>query len=102
VDTTQYVVILGLGIELFNLVLLLLLVRLFWNNYRRLRSPFTRGLLLFAIAFVMKSAITIVFIGAAYTMQDTLDQVPAGAVIPLAFNIFESAALIILLKVTNE
>lgn len=101
-DTTQLVIIFAMGIELFNLALLFLLVRLFWNNYRRLRSPFTKGLLLFAIAFVMKSITSLAFMGAAFTMQPTLEQVPAGAVIPLAFNIFESIALIILLKVTNE
>lgn len=103
-ELSEIIWLVSIVIEVVNLVLLLVLTRLFWNNYRRLRSPFTKGLLLFSSAFFLKSFITIFYLGAVrYVLQDlNITEVSPPLIIPLAFNIFESIALIALLSVTRE
>lgn len=95
------VVLIPLGIELVNLVLLLVLMHIFWVNYRRLRSAFTRGLLLFVIAFFLKSLLTIGYFGAILYNISTSEH-PPGGFLPFAFNVFESIALLVFIKVTRE
>lgn len=91
-----------LVIEAVDLILILVLMHSFWINYRRLRSSFTRGLLLFVIAFFLKSILSlgylIYFINNAGPEEHGL---PIG-IVPFAFNIFETIALIVLIRVTRE
>lgn len=103
-ELSEIIWLVSIAIELVNLLLLLVLTRLFWNNYRRLRSPFTKGLLLFSSAFFLKSLITIGYLGAVrYVIRDlNITQVSPPLIVPLAFNIFECIALVALLSVTRE
>jgi hypothetical protein len=90
-----------LGIELVNLVLLLVLMHTFWVNYRRLRSAFTRGLLLFVIAFFLKSILNIVYFGFILYNATPGEHAPVGF-LPFAFNLFETFAIVVLIRVTRE
>ena len=90
-----------LSIEMVNLVLLLVLMHTFWVNYRRLRSSFTRGLLLFVIAFFLKSILTIGYLGVIF-YNIAPDEHALGGFLPFVFNIFETVALVILIRVTRE
>jgi hypothetical protein len=94
------VVLIPLGIELVNLALLLVLMRIFWVNYRRLRSAFTRGLLLFVIAFFLKSLLTVGYFG--FFLYNYGPSEHGSGILPFAFNVFESIALLLIIKVTRE
>ncbi len=90
-----------LGIEIVNLCLLLVLMHTFWTNYRRLRSPFTRGLLLFVIAFFLQSLLSIgYFTFIIFNLTPGDNNFPG--LLPFAFNIFETFALVVLIRVTKE
>ncbi|WP_019178542.1 hypothetical protein [Methanomassiliicoccus luminyensis] len=101
-DLETLEILLMLSIEVVNIALLLVLMHTFWTNYRQLRSPFTRGLLLFVTAFLLKSILYLGFFASlAY------DQIYGGRPLPdddvfFIFNIFETIALIILIRVTRE
>ena len=90
-----------LSIEIVNLVLLLVLMHAFWINYRRLKSSFTRGLLLFSIAFFLKSILSIGYFGFILYNIAPDDHFPERF-LPFVFNIFETIALIVLIRVTRE
>jgi hypothetical protein len=94
-------VLVPLSIEMVNLVLLLVLMHTFWVNYRRLRSSFTRGLLLFVIAFFLKSILSIGYLGFILYNFTPNDHFPGGF-LPFVFNIFETVALVVLIRVTRE
>jgi hypothetical protein len=94
-------VLVPLGIEVVNLALLLVLIHTFWVNYRRLRSGFTRGLLLFVIAFFLKSILTIGYYGFIFYNVAPNEHVPVG-ILPFVFNAFETIALVLLIRVTRE
>jgi hypothetical protein len=94
--------LIALGIEMFNIILLLVLMQIFWSNYRRLKSPFTQGLLLFVIAFFLKSVVSLGYLGfIIITNEPDESSLPVG-ILPFVFNIFESIALIMLIRVTRE
>ncbi len=97
----QTPVIIPLSIEIVNLVLLLILMHAFWVNYRRLRSSFTRGLLLFVIAFFLKSILSIGYYGFILYYISSDVNFP-GVILLSLFNIFETFALVVLLHVTRE
>jgi hypothetical protein len=94
-------VLVPLSIEMVNLVLLLVLMHTFWVNYRRLRSSFTRGLLLFVIAFFLKSILSIGYLG-FILINIAPDEHFPGGFLPFVFNIFETVALVVLIRVTRE
>ena len=94
--------LMALGIELFNIILLLVLMHIFWSNYRRLKSPFTQGLLLFVIAFFLKIVVSLGYLGYIIYINEPIESSLPVGILPFAFNIFESVALIILIRVTRE
>lgn len=94
-------ILVPIGIELVNLGLLFVLMHIFWKNYRRLKSSFTRGLLLFSIAFFLKSIMNTGYI-LIIAFNVISDEHMVGGILPFGFNVFESIALIMLIRVTNE
>lgn len=94
-------ILIPLGINILNIVLLLVLMHAFWTNYRRLRSSFTRGLLLFVIAFFLQSILSLAYF-VLITIHLGLEEGLLHNVLPAMFNLFETAALVILIRVTRE
>lgn len=98
-DTLALIV--PLVIDIVNLGLLLVLMHTFWTNYRRLRSAFTRGLLLFVIAFFLQSILSLAYF-VLVTTNLAVGESSLHEILPSVFNIFETVALVILIQVTRE
>lgn len=84
---------LGLTIvSTINIALLVILIVTYVNIYIKTRSPFTIGLIIFAIAFLMKDLASSPFIAGLFSFR-------AYGLGPFAFlpGIFELAALVVLL-----
>ena len=46
------------AISILNIILVILLLALFIDNYRRVRAPFTLGLILFALVFLVNTLLS--------------------------------------------
>ncbi len=91
-----------LCIEIANLGLLLVLMHTFWINYRRLKSPFTKGLILFVIAFFFKSILSLGYFTFIIFNVAPGEHAFPGGILPFVFDIFETVAIVFLLMVTRE
>jgi len=105
-ELSDVIIVGAIVIEIVNTILLLLLTKVFWDNYRELRSPFTKGLLLFSSALILKSIFTLVYYLTYYIVlrsfiQDQFNISPVG-IAPFVINLFECFALIMLLRVTRK
>jgi hypothetical protein len=89
-----------LAIEAINVVLLLGLLHVYIGSYRRVKSQFTKGLIFFSFAFLVKS---IALLGSYALIINFIDTIPDSRGVPLILllvNIIECAGLVILLKIS--
>lgn len=91
-----------MGIELFNIVLLLLLLYVYVNAYRKVKSEFTMGLIFFISAFLVKSIVLLLTLRAIFRILDTVADVRGAPMFLLMVNLVECAGLVILLKISWE
>lgn len=103
-STLELIIIVSLVAELGNLVLLTLLVRIYWQNYKEIHSKFAVGLMFFASAFLLKSILTIatLFVFAILSTSHIDFEANLGIIAPLPLAIIEFIALAFLYKVTRE
>ncbi|MGQ0535806.1 MAG: hypothetical protein ACT4PT_07020 [Methanobacteriota archaeon] len=85
----------NIGLAVLNAVLSVLLGWVYWRNHREIRSPFTRGLLAFAVFLVVHNVIIIYHYA---TMMTTFAGV--GETFLLVESVLQSAALIALVQAT--
>ena len=100
---TRLVVGLVFGIEIANIIMLILLLWVFWSGYKRVKSRFTLGLMLFTVAFLLKSIIYLLSI--MFILRRTTDLPTHGPGAPftlLMISMIECIALVILLRITWE
>ena len=89
-----------LAIEVINIVLLLGLLYIYVNSYRKVKSEFTMGLIFFISAFLIKS---VVLLGTMRIIFHFLDEVSDSRGAPMFLimvNIIECAGLVILLRIS--
>ena len=103
-STLELIIIVSLLAEFGNLVLLTLLLRIYWDNYKALSSKFAFGLMFFASAFLLKSLLTVAALFAFALLSRPPFDVDAnlGLIAPLPLTMIEFAALAFLYKVTRE
>jgi hypothetical protein len=103
-STLELIIIISLVAELGNLALLTLLVRIYWDNYKAIRSKFAVGLMFFASAFLLKSILTVAALFAFTFLSVSHADLEAnlGLIAPLPLAIIEFIALAFLYKVTRE
>lgn len=94
-NTFQPILYLDILVSIGNVILLLLLLYVYWGNYRKIKSSFTLGLIMFAGLLLLQNILfsSFLLLGPVFRANDL------G--IPIFFlNITEFLALFILLIVT--
>lgn len=79
-----------------NIILLFLLLLVYFSNYRKLKSSFSLGLVLFTILLILQNAIFMFFLLLAEGFRG-----PGMGVPVLSINLIQLSALLVLLKITN-
>jgi hypothetical protein len=85
---------------LANTVLILILVVLYSSSFRKIRSPFTLGLILFAVFFLLQNLAIIIFWFQLYQLGPTAAIVNSASPYMTVINLVETIALISLVRVT--
>jgi hypothetical protein len=86
---------------LANTVLIIILVSLYSSSFRKIRSPFTMGLILFAVFFLLQNVAIIVFWFQLYQLAPTsVAIVNSASPYMTVINLVETIALISLVRVT--
>jgi len=86
---------------LANTVLILILVSLYSSSFRKIRSPFTMGLILFAVFFLLQNLAIIIFWFQLYQLAPTaVGIVNSASPYMTIINLVETIALISLVRVT--
>jgi hypothetical protein len=84
-----------------NVVIVLALIALYFQTWRRMRSSLTFGLMLFSMFFLVQNTVIIVFWLVLYTLVPAAqDTVVAAAPYLTAINALEAVGLANLLRVT--
>lgn len=88
-------------VEMVNICLLLGLLYVYWNNYKKVKSEFSIGLLFFASVFLLKSVLLIIGI-IVWALGVNTPFASDGHGVPPIFllNTIEMVALAILFKIT--
>ena len=87
-------------IEIVNIVLLLGLLYIYVNSYRKVKSEFTMGLIFFISAFLVKS---LMLLGTIRIIFHFIDEASDKKSIPfflIMVNLIECAGLVILLRIS--
>ncbi len=79
-----------------NIVLLFLLLLVYLSNYRKLKSSFSLGLVLFAVLLILQNALFMFFLLSFEGFRG-----PGMGAPVLSINLIQLSALIVLLKITN-
>src|ERR1700730_14851477 len=89
---------------LANTVLIIILLLLYSSSFRKIRSPFTVGLILFALFFLIQNVAIIIFWYQLYGLASTpaVTIVDAAAPYMTAINLIETIALAVLVKVSMD
>jgi hypothetical protein len=86
---------------LANTVLIIILVSLYSSSFRKIRSPFTMGLILFAVFFLLQNVAIIIFWFQLYQLAPTSAAiVNSASPYMTVINLVETIALISLVRVT--
>ena len=80
-----------------NIILLLTLLYIYWGNYKKMKTQFTLGLMLFAALFLLQNLLFTGFLLFHQAFRVSEIDLPL-----LLLNVTEFLALIILLKITYE
>lgn len=101
IDLGSYIAII---IGIANICLLLALISLYLQNYKRIKSKFTMGLLVFASLLLLQNVVTTLFLALNAFFNVTSQGLDIGTPqLPLSsVNIIQLIALSILLKITWE
>ena len=91
-----------MGIELFNIVLLLILLYVYASSYMKVKSEFTMGLMFFIVAFLVKSIVLLLTMRAIFRVLDEVANSRGAPMFLLLVNIVECVGLVILLKISWE
>ena len=86
--------------EVVNIVLLLLLLFIYFGNYRRIKSEFTMGQILFIGAFLVKSVVLLATLRLIFRFLDSVSDTRGAPIFLLLVNAMEMAGLLILLKIS--
>ena len=89
-----------LAIEVVNIVLLLGLLYIYVNSYRKVKSEFTMGLIFFISAFLLKSIILLMTLRSIFRILDTVADARGSPMFLLMVNIVECIGLVILLRIS--
>ncbi|HYB03265.1 MAG TPA: hypothetical protein VED17_02305 [Nitrososphaerales archaeon] len=87
---------------LANTVLIIILVALYSSSFRRIRSPFTMGLIVFAVFFLLQNVAIIIFWFQLYQLGPTVAIVNSASPYMTVINLVETIALISLVRVTMK
>jgi|GEM_PF-516808 len=82
-------------IGVINITLLLVMLSIYLSSYRRLKSPFTMGLIVFTALLILQNLLFIVFLLVREGFHG-----PGMGFPVLSLNIIQFGALIVLLKIT--
>jgi len=86
---------------LANAVLIIILVSLYSSSFRKIRSPFTMGLILFAVFFLIQNLAIIIFWFQLYSLAPTaVAIVNSASPYMTVINLVETIALISLVRIT--
>ena len=89
-----------LVIEVINIVLLLGLLYIYVNSYRKIKSEFTIGLIFFIIAFLVKSIMLLGTMRLIFHLIDDVSDKKSAPIFLILINLIECAGLIILLRIS--
>jgi hypothetical protein len=88
---------------LANTVLILILVSLYASSFRKIRSPFTLGLILFAVFFLIQNIAIIVFWFQLYSLGPSFTAiVDSASPYMTVINLVETVALISIVRVSMK
>jgi hypothetical protein len=92
--------IIVLLIELVNVALLLMLLSIYVGMYRKVKSDFTLGLIIFTSAFLVKSLALIATLRVIFRFLDEVSDTRGAPLFLLIVNAIETAGLLMLLKIS--
>lgn len=84
-------------VSLANIILLIGLFYIYWDSYKKVKSQFTIGLMLFATLLLLQN-----FLFSSFLLFHKAFRVPEIDLPLFLLNITEFFALVVLLKITNE
>jgi hypothetical protein len=89
---------------LANTVLIIILLSLYSSSFRKIRSSFTIGLILFALFFLIQNIAIIIFWYQLYSLVSTpaITIVDAASPYMTAINLIETIALAVLVRVSMK
>jgi hypothetical protein len=88
---------------LANTVLIVILVSLYTSSFRKIRSPFALGLILFAVFFLIQNLAIIIFWYQLYQLAPTAVAIVNSASPYMTFiNLVETIALISIVRVSMK
>jgi hypothetical protein len=88
---------------LANTVLIIILLSLYSSSFRKIRSSFTAGLILFALFFLLQNIAIIIFWYQLYNLVPTATAiVEAASPYMTVINLIETIALAILVRVSMK
>lgn len=88
--------------EIINIVLLLGLLYVYVNSYRKVKSEFTMGLIFFVSAFLVKSVMLLGTLRIIFRFLDTISDTRGSPMLLFLVNIIECVGLIFLLRISWE
>ena len=91
-----------LAIEVINIVLLLGLLYIYVNSYRKVKSEFTMGLIFFISAFLVKSVVLLATLRLIFRFLDDVSDTRGAPIFLILVNLIECAGLVILLRISWE
>lgn len=87
---------------LANTVLILILVSLYFSSFRKIRSPFALGLIVFAVFFLIQNVAIIVFWYQLYQLGPTVSIVNSASPYMTLINFVETIALLSIVRVSMK
>ena len=88
---------------LANTVLIIILVLLYSSSFRKIRSPFALGLILFAVFFLLQNIAIIIFWYQLYSLVPTANNiVNSASPYMTVINLVETIALISIVRVSMK
>jgi|SRR5579862_1277764 len=87
---------------LANTVLIVILLALYSSSFRKIRSPFTIGLIFFALFFLVQNIAIIIFWYQLYSLGPAVPIVNAAAPYMTVINLLETIGLISIVRVSMK
>ena len=87
----------AVAFDLLSVIALLLLIYVYYKNFRKIKSKFTIGLMIFALLLLAQNAVSLYF---HFTMMQYY--VPEVELFECFFTVVQTIAYFVLLKITWE